>query len=269
MANELMRDVVIFGGQSNMQGQSEALSESEPVEGALEYKFLTDSLVPLRNPVGENIRNDGTAGEPITPSTNLGQWLAAHALGAACYGHTNLVPAFCRACCAVTKTPIAAVHAAKGSTLVSDWLPGTVGGEALVKKSAAAIECVRRAGGVRSVSLVWLQGESDAIVSRSCAEYKKFLYQLRDSLVERIGLERFGIIRVGRFVGGTRDEEIMRAQSEACAEDPGFLMLTESAASMWDIPRYMHPAIGGHFSAAGLEQLGCEAGEMLGCALRT
>ena len=59
-----MTDVIIFGGQSNMQGQSERLSENVPVKSALEYRLLTDSLVPLSNPVGEDIRYDGTAGDP-------------------------------------------------------------------------------------------------------------------------------------------------------------------------------------------------------------
>ena len=42
-----MTDVVVFGGQSNMQGQSEALSEREIVKNALEYRLLTDTFVPL------------------------------------------------------------------------------------------------------------------------------------------------------------------------------------------------------------------------------
>jgi hypothetical protein len=49
---------MIFGGQSNMMGQCERLSESEIVAGALEYRYLTDSLKPLSNPVGEIIRVD-------------------------------------------------------------------------------------------------------------------------------------------------------------------------------------------------------------------
>ena len=48
-------DVIIFSGQSNMQGQSETLSEHDIVKDAYEYKWLTDELVPLQNPVGENI----------------------------------------------------------------------------------------------------------------------------------------------------------------------------------------------------------------------
>ena len=56
MAN--VADIIIFGGQSNVEGQTEVLSECEVVEGAFEYKFIGDSLVPLKNPVGEDIRYD-------------------------------------------------------------------------------------------------------------------------------------------------------------------------------------------------------------------
>ena len=49
-------DILIFGGQSNMQGQTEALPiPNEPVDGASEYRYLTDSLIPLQHPVGELI----------------------------------------------------------------------------------------------------------------------------------------------------------------------------------------------------------------------
>ena len=48
-------DIIIFGGQSNMQGQTDYLSECEQVQDAVEYRFLTDSFVPLKNPTGEDI----------------------------------------------------------------------------------------------------------------------------------------------------------------------------------------------------------------------
>ena len=49
-------DIIIFGGQSNMQGQTGEMPPiNEPVEGALEYRFEGDSLIPLQLPVGEDI----------------------------------------------------------------------------------------------------------------------------------------------------------------------------------------------------------------------
>ena len=48
-------DIIIFSGQSNMQGQSECLTGTDAVPNAFEYKYLDDKFEPLRNPVGEDI----------------------------------------------------------------------------------------------------------------------------------------------------------------------------------------------------------------------
>ena len=111
-------DLIFFCGQSNMQGQSECLSECETVTGAYEYKFLSDALVPLKNPVGEDITYDLRAGYPYSERVSAKEWRAKHALGSACYGHTNLVPAFCRAYTAHTKREVAAAHMNPGDILV-------------------------------------------------------------------------------------------------------------------------------------------------------
>ena len=240
-----------------MQGQSERLSECEVVSRAWEYRYLTDALIPLQNPVGENIRNDGTGGEAVTPTTNLAAWLTEHALGAACYGHTNLVPAFCRAYTEASGREVVAVHAAKGSTVIAQWLPDTDGYRMLKEKSAAAIAAARRAGyAIGGVYLIWLQGESDAIISTSCADYKARLRVLADALQADIGVSRVGVIRVGRFTGDARDDAI-------CAENEDFLMLTDMAAPLHADPAYMNPYVAGHYSAAGLELLGKTAGAAL------
>ena len=73
-------DVIIFSGQSNMQGQSETLSEHDIVKDAYEYKWLTDELVPLQNPVGENITYSMDQGYEVTPETRIPLWLKEHVL---------------------------------------------------------------------------------------------------------------------------------------------------------------------------------------------
>lgn len=257
-------DIIIFGGQSNMQGQSERLSDVEVVPAAREYRFLQDALIPLRNPVGENISNDATRGEDVTPQTDLADWLARHALGASCYGNTNLVPAFCRAYTQQTGGQVVAVHAAKGSTTIGDWLPGSRGYEVLRKKACAAIACAKREGcEIGGVYFVWLQGESDAIFATPRQVYRRRLRLLADALHTDVGTDIFGIIRVGRFVGDARDDEIIAAQDEACAEYADFEMLTDIATTLNTQPIYMNPTVAGHYSAAGLEALGQAAGNAL------
>ena len=102
-----------------MQGQSECLTENDVVNDAYEYKWLTDELLPLKNPVGENMTYFMDRGDDVTPETNIPSWLKEHALGAACYGNTNLVPSFCRTYTDITKRQVLAVHAAKGSTRIT------------------------------------------------------------------------------------------------------------------------------------------------------
>lgn len=255
-------DVVIFGGQSNMQGQSECLTSAEIVQCAYEYKFLEDTAKPLKNPVGENIKYDRSKGYSVTEGTDLRVWLSEHVTGSSCYGNTNLVPAFCRkyidAC--EEEIEVLASHSAKGSTQISEWLPGTKGYEILVDKGEAAIAYAKQRGQVGRIFFVWLQGESDAIAGVSKDVYKKSLMVLNQALRTELGIERFGIIRVGRFTRDERDMEIICAQDEICNEQKEFLMLTEIATELNEQEEYMNPYVKGHYSAKGLEKLGAAAG---------
>ena len=259
-------DVIVFCGQSNMQGQSETLSESEPVQNAYEYKWLTNKLVPVKNPVGESIRYDGSEGYMLTSNDQIPDWLEDHVLGAASYGHTNLVPSFCRAYIEQSETDVLAVHAAKGSTVIAHWLPGTDGYRAIVEKTQAAIRKARREHTVCKIYVVWLQGESDAISGNSKEYYKEKLAELASALKNDLAVDRFAIIRVGRFTGDARDQAIIDAQDEICEEHEDLLMLTKIATELNSKPEFMNPDVHGHYSAKGLEVLGRAAGGALGKA---
>ena len=100
-------DIIIFGGQSNMQGQTESLPENnDPVDKAVEYRYLSDEFVPLMHPVGENLRGE--------------RWCAAASMG---FG--SLVPSFCRNYVKKTGRDVVAIHAARGSTVLGEWMHGT------------------------------------------------------------------------------------------------------------------------------------------------
>ena len=247
-----------------MQGQSECLSESLAVAGASEYKWLTDTLVPLCNPVGEDVRYDGGAGWRFDVGSSAEDWLREHVLGSACYGHTNLVPAFCRAYLSATKHEVVAVHTAKGSTEIKQWLPGTPGYDAIVQKSLAAMRKAEESAEIGHVYFVWLQGESDAIFSCSKSEYMQKLLVLQQALEKDVHIDAFGIIRVGRFTGDARDDEIIGAQTEVCAAHSQFIMLSTLTEQLEKDPGCMNPYVGGHFGARGLELLGADAGKKLG-----
>lgn len=246
-----------------MQGQSECLTENDVVNDAYEYKWLTDELLPLKNPVGENITYFMDRGDDVTPETNIPSWLKEHALGAACYGNTNLVLSFCRTYTDITKRQVLAVHAAKGSTRISEWLPEAPIYDVLIRKARGAIQKVNP----ERTFFVWLQGESDAIASVAKDDYKADLHVLCDALKADLGINLFGIIRVGRFTNDDRDLEIISAQDEICREKDDFVMLTDIATELNKKNEYMNPFVKGHYSAKGLELLGRVAAETL-CKLK-
>ena len=262
-------DIIMFGGQSNMQGQTEVLSEEQVVELAYEYRWLDNEMKPLKNPVGENIRYDrkyeGTSME-YKAQLSHEEVLRTYVLLASCDGHTNLVPEFCRAYLEQihSEAEVLAVPVAKGSTQIHEWLPGTEGYKAIVEKTTAAIRKAEERYEVRKIFFVWLQGESDAIAGVEKETYKERLKELNKALKKELEVECFGIIRVGCFTNDEKDWKIIDAQSEICWENSDFLMLTEMATQLNEMKEYMNPYVAGHYSAKGLEKLGAEAGKTLG-----
>lgn len=273
----MKNDLILFLGQSNMVGQAERLAESEPVPGALEYRFLTDELVPLRDPAGEDLGRGMRPVAPYAEGVPFWEWTDSVLLEGAWARRTTLLPSFARAYIRASGRGVVAVHAAKGCTRAEHWLPGTEGYGAVVTKARAA---VRKAGG-GGVYAVWLQGESDMLARTAPEDYIDRVLKIKNGLKADLGLCRFGVIRVGRFSSlapfdGTPPEDRLRAdlsiiaaQDSLCERDPDCLMLTSAADGLiTGDPRYVNPEAAGHFSALGLQVLGREAGARLGAAVR-
>ncbi len=263
MINEIC-DIIIFGGQSNMQGQSECLINRETVDGCLEYRYITNEYVPLKDPVGEYIKTNGTKGELFTKDLILNEdefiiWLNNIALGAS-GGNTSLVPSFCRSYRKKSGNNVIAVHAAKGSTRIEQWLGDSLSYKYLVKKASLAIEGCKNKG---KVYFVWLQGESDALAATSAEVYEKKLIELKNKLKRDLAIDKFAIIRVGKFANDDRDLEIMKAQEAVCSNEGDFVMLTRITSELNDKKEFMNPNVKGHFSAKGLELIGETAGAAL------
>ena len=252
-------DIVIFGGQSNMQGQTEGLPKNnQTVNGALEYRFLTDKLIPLQHPVGEDIAKE--------------QYLLASHEGGGC-----LVPAFCRAYVEKTGRQVTAIHVARGNTSLAEWQEGTNRFNQAVEKIRAGIEKVKRAYTIEHIYYVWLQGETDAILGTTEEAYLDGLIRYKNSLKKEVGIEKFGIIKVGYFYCTSQwhsaissyeekkknDETIMRAQERAVKEDSDFVMLTEICETMSLQKEYINPKASGHYNNLGMEIIGELAGETL------
>ena len=236
------RDILIFCGQSNMQGYTESCPVENAVIGGYEYRYLTNTVVPLSHPVGEDIGESKLL-------------MASHE------GKGSLIPDFCRAYIEKTHREVLAVHAACAGTHIAEWLPPAERYDALIRKAQGALSKLAERSG--RVYFIWLQGESDAIARNSKVYYKEKIRELASALAADVGVEKFGIIRVGRFTKDQRDLEIMDAQEEVCREDPRFLMLTRIATDLNACPKYMNPEVGGHYSAEGQIMLGAEAAKTL------
>ena len=255
-----MNDILLFCGQSNMEGQSEKLIDSSDVNGAYEYKYATDKLVPLHDPFGENLRFDGTEGEAYEDYMGM-TWHEKHVYGASAYGNTSLIPEFCRVYIEKTNRGVTAIGAAKGAASAEYFMPGGSWYDMTVKKTKAAINKTEDFTG--RIYLIWLQGESDAIEGKDADTYISQIKAIAYALKRDIGLTRFCVIRVGRFTNDERDDAVIAAQDRVCREDGLFMMLTDEACEMNKDPRYMNPFVGGHFSALGLQKLGRDAAEAL------
>lgn len=252
------RDVLIFGGQSNMQGQTECCpAENEPVKGTLEYRFLTDSLIPVAHPIGEDI-GDGLL------------------LGAANEGHGSLVPDFCRTYVEKTGRSVIAIHAARGDTQLSEWLKGTPRYTCALQKIRAGLKKAAEIGTIGHVYYIWLQGESDAIKRTPEDTYIERLIAYKNDLKQDIGIERFGLIEIGYFCSNVAwltdrtkedalacDETIMRAQERLPAIDSDFVMLTQICKKLSVDPACINPDADGHYNNKAMTEIGKAAAETL------
>lgn len=252
----MITDILIFGGQSNMQGRSECVpAPNEPVENAFEYRYLTDELIALKHPVGETIEGD----------------LLLEADGGG-----TLVPDFCRTYVQQTGHRVVAIHAARGDTQLSQWLKGTDRYECARKKILRGIEQAKTLGPIGRFCYIWLQGESDAIYRTPEQEYCNMLIRYKNDLKQDLGIEKFGIIEIGYFCSTVDwlshnpykdmkacDETIMRAQEAMPSLDPDFLLLTQICKTLSLDAQYITPGADGHYNNKALTLIGQAAGKAL------
>ena len=255
-------DVIIFSGQSNMQGQTEGLpAVNTPVENALEYRLIGDKVIPLLHPVGEELGG-----------------LDKHTLGSH-QGGGSLVPAFCSAYTKKSGKKVVAIHVARGSTTIAEWQKGTQRYHAIAEKIRYGLKKAEEIEKVEKIYFVWLQGESDAIIGTETDKYLHNLIQLKNDLKADFGIDKFGIIKVGYFFCISSwhthvstyekkrvcDEKIMQAQEIAVSQDSDFVMLTRVCPEFSQDAKYINPDASGHYNNATMDVIG----ELAGSALAT
>ena len=249
-------DILIFSGQSNMQGQTEGCpSDNQPVPMAYEYRHQAGVLVPLRHPVGE------TFGDLL---------LAAHE------GGGSLVPDFCRRYAEKSGVGVVAIHVARGATKIAEWQSDTARYRIALEKIEGGIRAAKEAYSVRHIYLVWLQGESDAIDNTPPEQYRADLIRFKNDLKSHVPLERFGIIEVGYFCQGVswlsepdpmarrkKDEAIMQVQEALPSLDADFLLLTDCCKTLSLSPAHINPKAEGHYNNRAMTEIGYAAADGL------
>ena len=240
-------DFIFFGGQSNMQGQTEAKDNFEVSQNAYEYRLETDSLKKLSNPVGEDI------GEIL-----LGSHL----------GNGSLVPYFAEKYCLETGKNVVAVHVAKGATVIAQWLKDGDEGRERYAKTIEKINGALSKAEADKKYYVWLQGESDALAKTTEDEYCQRLTQFKNDLKKDVGIDKFFIIKVGYFASNFErkddDEVIMRAQDRLAREDDDFVILTDVTLQLSQDNTYINPEAVGHYNNEAMKIIGETAGEVAG-----
>lgn len=253
----MVYDVLIFGGQSNMQGTTESLPKNNvEIGNAFEYFYLTDELSPLKHPVGENI------GEGL--------------LFQASEGHGSLLPDFCDTYVKLTGRKVVAIHAARGGTEIAEWEKGTDRYSASAEKIKNGIKKARTLGEVGHIYYIWLQGESDARRLTPPKTYFEKLLKYKNDIFEDLGIEKFCIIEVGYFCGPVSyvnefpkeetyamDERIMQVQEELCKTYDDFVMLTDICKTLSCNPEYINPLCEGHYNNKAMTIIGKTAAESL------
>ncbi len=244
-------DIIIFSGQSNMQGSTNEVGSSV-AENCLEYKFLTNEFVPVKDPVGENIYEN--------------------VLCAPANGCGSLVPAFCKAY-SKKQGSVIAIHCAKGGTCIAEWKEGTKRYSTLIEKCSNGINKAKEAFKIDKIYFVWLQGESDAIKNTSENEYLTCLINFKNAIKRDLNIDKFAIIKVGYFAefapwrpNATRvdDENIMNAQDRAVKEDCDFVILTDICTELSRKSEYLNPKENGpHYNNHALDIIGETAGNAL------
>ena len=238
-------DVLIFGGQSNMCGTtSEFPKDIFELADCYEYKFSENKLIPLKHPCGENI------GEELESATDA---------------NGCLIPSFVRAYKLTRNSKVVAVHAAKGRTMLCHWKQGTKRYDVAKNKILAAIEKANEYEKIEHIYYIWLQGESDATHKTSIDDYYNDLIAYKNHLKKDIGIEKFGIIKVGYFSKEDEfDYAIQQAQEECAKDDSDFLILTRVCEFLSKNQYYMNPLRNGHYDNDALNIIGSCAGECLG-----
>lgn len=232
-------DFIIFAGQSNMTNVGKA-SEAPAVKDGAAYEVLLTKkkLSPLREPFG--VQQKGK----VTKSSG-----------------GTLASAFANAYYNETGIPIVATSTARGGTSIGEWSSNYY--KNVVKSTQKAEKILKKQGiKIRHRYVVFFQGENDATYNISTAAYQQHLELMLTNIKSKTDIEKCLLIRIGEDLNDpTSYDRIAAAQTITCMENPNFVLISTIASGL---DRKYYQADGVHFTQAGLNKIGKQAGTMAG-----
>ncbi len=248
-------DIFIFMGQSNMSGQGKA-SESIPCadEHGFEYRAVSGNetdgwLYPVKEPFGLTERNS--------------------AIGDNRTG--GLVSAFCESYWQTTGVPAIGVSASISGSAIAIWQPGQTAYNEAVSRLNSCISYVKTTTEfeIRSINMVWCQGESDAwnFQQNPNYNYNKFLIAIYEGLKKDADVETCFVITPSIYSNDAlREDKQMLAdhQAKLCEENENFVL---AARKFENVPLKLRDDP--HFYQGVYNVAGWEAGKNAGTYITT
>lgn len=251
---EDLTDVFIFMGQSNMSGQGKASESIICGEGhGFEYRAVSGNqtdgwLYPVAEPFGATERNSAISDQRTG----------------------GLVSAFCESYYQTTGVPVIGVSASISGSSIGVWQPGQKPYNEAVARLNSCLNYLTVSSEltVRSVNMVWCQGETDAWqVQNPNYDYFKFLTALfeglkRDAKVEKCFVITPSIYSVDPTNGPYLNENkqiLADKQAQFCKDDESFVL---AARKFENVPLKLRDDP--HFCQGVYNVAGWEAGKNAG-----
>lgn len=213
---KIIVDLVFFAGQSNMSGAGGNADYAPKVEEGHGYEFRTISdptrLYPIVEPFGLN------ENAPLSimdfPGGRKG----------------SIVSAFANKYYEETGVPIVAVSASAGGTNTSFWLSAPVVADLEERRKRAQVWLESNDYYIRKQYVVWLQGESDAIVGVTSEQYN----QNMDNIIRPLfigGVQKVFFITPGRTIGRNQYFNDVIAAQLSMSKNSGYYGLATTILS--------------------------------------
>jgi hypothetical protein len=247
-------DLILFMGQSNMSGAGgHGADAPQLIKGAgYEYRAITmpSELCVLEEPFGQNEHKEGFLDDRGLLERG-----------------GSLVTSFVNAYYKETKERVVAVSASRGSAQISSFNNYLV--EDVIERLESAKETMMNQGvNIRHIYMVWFQGETDAYVGTTSDQYVGGMQNLLHTL-QPYGVERCFLIQIGQVMMGGEvidTSYIQSVQENLCAGDENFFLASTLPKEISE-PPYMEDGV--HFTQAGLNLIGEDAGKAAGEYVRT